>query len=542
MIRIFTAFLFAIPVLCAAVDVPQWHRFEATFESPASYQNPMRDVELHVEFTSPSGKKTTVPGFWDGAATWKVRFSPDETGQWRYLTTSSPAGAGLHNRRGEFICTPYQGDNPLYVNGPVGISENRHHFVHANGTPFFWLGETAWNGALLARPGDWNSFLRERREKGFTVMQFVLMQWRSAAGNADGRVGFTGQEDIIVDPVFWQRMDDYVDAVNEHGMVASPVMFWSNPSKTSSYLNPGVFLPAKDLIQLGKYIIARYGAHQVMWTLSGDAVYEGEVTEKWKRVGRTLFGAGAPGQRRPVTMHPTHWCAGQFRDEPWLDFNSYQSGHRGEDERLRFLAGGPVGEEWKIEPVHPQLNMEPNYEDHIDQSPGATSLLTDYHVRRAAYWSLLVTPPAGVSYGANGIWPWLPTPAEAMTHPGTGAGLPWYEAMHLPGSIQMKYMKELMTGLEWWNLRPAPGDVVDQPGDADPALYITVAGATDGSVSLAYIPVGDVFRLRAGSGGKYRWFDPRRGKWSEPASFQRGTTAFTPPDDRDWVLWRSFDN
>jgi hypothetical protein len=68
-----------------------------------------------------------------------------------------------------------------------------------------------------------------------------------------------------------------------------------------------------------------------------------------------------------------------------------------------------------------------------------------------------------------------------------------------------------------------------------------VAGTTDGSVSLAYLPVGDTVRLNAESGGQARWFDPRWGRWSEPEPFEKGNTAFVAPDDRDWVLWRSFE-
>ena len=37
------------------------------------------------EFTSPSGKQVVIDGFYDGGDDWKLRFTPDELGEWSYL-------------------------------------------------------------------------------------------------------------------------------------------------------------------------------------------------------------------------------------------------------------------------------------------------------------------------------------------------------------------------------------------------------------------------------------------------------------------------
>ena len=34
------------------------------------------------------------------------------------------------------------------------LSPDRHYFQHAGGTPFFWLGDTVWNGPLLSAADD----------------------------------------------------------------------------------------------------------------------------------------------------------------------------------------------------------------------------------------------------------------------------------------------------------------------------------------------------------------------------------------------------
>ena len=84
-------------------DVPRWGLFEAAFTSTTQPENPLQDVELNVTFVPPSGEPHTVRGFWDGGSTWRVRFSPDQTGTWRYTTAAVPeSDAGLHARRGTF--------------------------------------------------------------------------------------------------------------------------------------------------------------------------------------------------------------------------------------------------------------------------------------------------------------------------------------------------------------------------------------------------------------------------------------------------------
>jgi hypothetical protein len=311
-------FAFTTPTTVHASTVPLWTRFETQFTSSAKYENAIQDVQVNVEFTSPSGKKHSVQAFWDGGAVWRVRISPDETGKWRYRSSSSNSDdKGLDNQSGEFACAPYSGDNPLYRHGAIRVSENRRYLVYADGTPFFWLSDTAWNGALKSDAESWERYLKDRVNKGFTAVQFVTTQWLAAAGNADLRVAYLGREKIWIDPVFFQWMDERIDALNAHGLVAAPVLIWAADwNKRTLELNPGTSLPDDQIILLARYMVARYGAHHVIWFLAGDSDYRGEKSGRWKGVGRAVF-ADAP--ERLATMHPAglHWVAEEFRQEPW---------------------------------------------------------------------------------------------------------------------------------------------------------------------------------------------------------------------------------
>ena len=72
------------------------------------------------------------------------------------------------------MVTAYLGDNPLYRHGPIRIAGDRRHFEHADGTPFFWLGDTWWKG--LCKRLTWEGFQEltaDRKAKGFSVVQIV---------------------------------------------------------------------------------------------------------------------------------------------------------------------------------------------------------------------------------------------------------------------------------------------------------------------------------------------------------------------------------
>jgi len=515
-------------------QVAQWTRFEAQFTSSADYENPVQDVQIEVDFTSPNGKKQTIFGFWDGGRTWKARFSPDETGKWKYSSRClRQEDSGLNNQAGEFTCVPYTGDNLLYRRGAIRLSENRRYLVHSDGTPFFWLSDTAWNGALLSDARGWKTYLSDRIAKGFTAIQFVTTQWRAATGDADGRLAFTGKDKIQINPEFYQRMDRRVDTLNELGLVASPVLLWS----CTSGFDPGLILPDDQLIILAQYMVGRYGAHQVIWMLGGDGNYQAGKAERWKKIGRAVFG---DNPTRLATMHPQglQWIADEFRNENWFSFNGYQSGHGDSDKNLRWLCEGPPSQDWKKEPHVPEINLEPNYEGHKAYQSKKPH---DAHaVRRASYWSLLVSPPAGVTYGVHGIWSWESEPKEPMGHKGAGIAPAWDEAMKLPGSMSMKHLESLFSSIEWWNLLPAQELLVEQPGASDPHKFVVAAKATDSTWAILYIPEGTSVTLHIEKLKKLslvRWFNPRTGQWSETYQISKDSGTFTPEDNNDWILW-----
>jgi hypothetical protein len=201
----------------------------------------------------------------------------------------------------------------------------------------------------------------------------------------------------------------------------------------------------------------------------------------------------------------------------------YQTGHGNNAKKWAWNAteGGAAG--WKLDPPRPVIDGEINYEAHIDYH--TKQRITDLQVRRAAYYSLLAAPPAGITYGAHGIWPWLRKREVPLAHPNSGEGDPWFECLDYPGARQMKVLRDVFESLEWWKLRPDPSLLADSKQEP------MVMAARADTFALIYLPGNASIQLSRPF-AKAAWIDPRTGE-RRPAS---GGPAFNAPGPGDWLL------
>ena len=492
--------------------IPQWAKLELDFGSEQPYDNPLYDVEeFYATFTSPTGRELRINGFWDGGTDWKVRFAPDEPGEWSYTTVCSEEdNTGLHNQSGTFRCMPNDNTLALYQHGAVMHPPGAYHLAHHDGTPFFWTACTAWNGALKSTDEEWNKYLQHRVDHHYNVIQFVTTQWRGADQNSQGQVAYEGSGRITVNPAFFQAMDQKVDQINEYGLVAAPVVLWALPFGQGRHLSPGYHLPIQEAVLLAKYVVARYGGNQVVWLLGGDGQYYDELETRWKTIGREVFGNI---HHAPVTLHPhgRSWIGELYADEAWMDVIGYQSSHNNGERVVNWINKGPMAQEWANIAPRPIINMEPNYEQ-------IRFTITDQDVRNASYWSIFATPPAGITYGANGIWPWLREGETILNHthnkPGTST---WEESIDFPGSLQIGYLSAFMQQFRWWKLKPDTTLLVTQPGEEQFNHFVSVVKSEDYTTVLAYLPVATTIRLRNPLNTAYegRWFDPATNRYEE---------------------------
>lgn len=517
-------------------QTPIWAKLELTFTSEKSYANPLYDLrKFETTFTSPTGKTYRINGFWDGGDSFKVRFSPNEIGTWTYETIcSDQENKGLNNQKGEFECGINSNKLAIYQKGAIKRSIGNYHLTHSDGTPFFFTACTAWNGALKSTKEEWDTYLKQRAANNYNVIQFVTTQWRGCEKDQYGEVAFTGSGHIELNPAFFQRLDEKIDKINEHGLIAAPVLLWALPVGQGRHLSPGYYLPQNEAILLAKYMVARYGGNQVIWILGGDGRYINEYEQRWKNIGRAVFDGTHSGI---VAQHPhgSSWIGEDYKDEHWLDIVGYQSSHNNGERVVNWINKGPMAKTWDKLPPKPIINMEPNYEE-------IRFLITAEDVRNASWWSIFATPSSGITYGANGIWPWIQKEGELIENHGNPGGKgpsTWRKSIDFPGSLQIGYLSKFIQQFEWWALKPAPDLLMSQPGEKVYNHFIAIAATDDLKTVIAYSPRQQEISIRNLQNHSYKaqWFDPVNDKYV-PAKIDNKSTklSFMPPGDQDFVL------
>lgn len=528
---------FAILPAFAQKQAVRYQVYEESMLSSKQYANPLQDVRVTVEILDPRGRKTEVEAFWDGFSVWKFRYMPRMAGPHRYrVRCSDPNNGGLNAPEDVFTAVEYRGENRLWKRGPVVVSETGRQFAHADGTPFFLVSDTAWNGALLSDEEEWVRYLKERKEQRFNTIQFVTTQWRAAYTDSQGQTAFSGIDKISINPSFFQRMDRHFQLLNENEFLALPVLLWALTSNKRE--SPGAVLPAEQAALLARYIVARYNAYHVMWFLGGDGDYRGDKAQRWKEIGRQVF----PPERKTnlVSLHPggmqNPWP--DLKDEPWIDFLNFQTGHGGDARKWKWNATEGTALGWQLEPARPVFDSEPNYENHVRY--GQDTVVDAYAVRRASWYSVLGAPPAGITYGTHGVWPWMKEIGVPLNHPNSGSAMPWFASLDNPGVEGIRVMAEVIASLEWWKLEPTRALLVGPPVKEDYSNHIQCGRANSREFALCYVPANTVPELNTYSfrnGARATWIDPRTGVRQTPLDLlSKDNVAVQPPSAEDWLL------
>lgn len=522
---------------------------ELAFTAQKEHTDPFNSVVLDVKLTSPSGVTRKVPTFWAGKNVWKARYSSAETGSHQWLTEcNDPSDSGLHAASGKVEVVPCQGDNPLYAHGPIRIAKDQRHFEHADGTPFFWLGDTWWMGLChrLHWPDEFQRLAADRKAKGFNVVQIVAGLYPDMHPfdpRGANEAGFPWEKEYAaIRPEYFDAVDTRLRYLVEQGITPCIVGAWG-------YFAP--MMGAEKMKAHWRYLIARYSAWPVVWCAGGEANLpwylakgfpydDREQVHTWTDVLRSI--RATDPFRRPLTIHPTainEYTARHATDDAaLLDFDFLQTPH-GQREAVPVTVKA-MRKSIAASPKLAVINGEPAYEMLGDSLPTQWT--------RAMFWLCLTNGAGGHTYGANGIWQVnrKGEPHGRSPHHTAGNGygvIAWDEAMNLPGSQQMGFGKKFFESLPWTQLVPMPEDAAWQEapsGNLDP-FSPQMCGISDRlRVVYALEPRGiSVRKLRPNSDYQVTLFDPVSGERSSPQAMKTDANGALRIDalkvDHDWV-------
>lgn len=521
---------------------------ELTFTAQAEHPDPFNTLELDVTFTAPSSRQVRVPAFWAGGKTWRARYASHETGAHSYVTScSDQSDRGLHQVSGRLEVTPYRGSNPLYRHGPIRAAADHRHLAHADGTPFFWLGDTWWMGLCerLRWPGEFETLAQDRVRKGFNVIQIVAGLYPDMpAFDPRGRneAGFPWTENYgRIRPEYFDQADRRLEYLADQGLAPCIVMAW------------GYHLPWTGVDRMKKhvrYVMARYAALPVVWCMAGEVnlpyyLEKGfprggeKQTQAWEGVIRYARSLNGPG--RLITVHPTGLepLSGRllYADQSLLDLDMLQTGHGMREvlpPTIRALRAS-----YAATPPMPVLNSEVCYEALLGK------ITAD--VARLMFWTNILSGAAGHTYGANGIWQLNRSgqPYGKSPHGGNYGVIPWDEAMNLPGSGQLGLAKKFLETYPWHKLEPRQewAAWADPAGSANEFEVPYTAGIPR-RLRIIYVPLPravKVQRLEPEAHYAASLFNPVSGKLTQLGPVQAdasGSWTIPRPKDAgtDWVV------
>jgi len=360
-----------------------------------------------------------------------------------------------------FILSTATGAEKPWNHGRLTVSDNHRFLMHQDGTPFFWQGETAWLMPQRLNRDEVTHYLQTCGRAGYNMVQVQVLN-DVPSFNVYGQPSHDRHGHLVTDATYgyWDHLDFIVDQAARNGIYVGMVCIWGSAVK-------GGKLTVGQAKTYGTFLANRYkDCPNIVWIIGGDI--PGDVKpDVWQTLA-TSIKAVDTGHLMTYHPHGRYTSARWWAKAGWIDFHTFQSGHRRYGQRMG-NADYPIPDNteednwmyvdstWAYKPLKPVLDDEPSYEAipkglHDADEP----LWTAAEVRRYAYWSVFAGS-CGHTYGHNAIMQFY---REGMP-PAYHCAEPWTEALHDPGFNQMQFLKQLMLALPYFDRVPDQSIVED---------------------------------------------------------------------------------
>ncbi len=447
---------------------------------------------------------------------------------------------------------------------PLQVTSNGRYLRTADGFPFFWLGDTAWELFHRLNREEALNYLDNRADKGFNVIQAVALHELEAfeSPNAHGDFPLVGEDILLPDTTsgndprdlrqydYWDHVEFIIREAADRGIFTGLLPCWGE------YVTPRfrerTIRTVEQGYAFGWFMGDRFRDmnDHIVWILGGDRLPDEWPlgVEIWRAMaeGITDGVTGKRGQdgdsdydRTFMTYHCYTSSARWFHEDPWIDMHTWGSYHEKRDNERAYYE---ARDDWNLKEPKPTLNSEPAYELHpVNYDHGNPDALRfdDFDVRQQAYWSVFAGA-CGHTYGCHHVWQMYkkenPHPPLTLYNPKQ-----WHEALDEPGAFQMRYLKELILSRDFNSRRPdhsiLAGNLHDPTGHLE--------ACSGDHWWMIYIPTGKEIRVHLDriSSGKVHcsWFNPRDGSIMEMGLYDTGRIRqFDPPGEtgrgNDWVL------
>ncbi|MDR2919437.1 MAG: glycoside hydrolase family 140 protein [Tannerella sp.] len=430
---------------------------------------------------------------------------------------------------------PWMGKSVDFTHGGLIVSPNQRFLIHADGTPFFYLGDTAWELFHRLNEEETDRYLENRRAKGFTVIQAVILAELDGLNtpNRNGDKPLLDNDPEKPNEAYFQWVDKVIRKAGEKGIYIGLLPTWGDKVDPQWGVGPAIFTSEKATAY-GKYLGRRYKDFpNIIWINGGDRLGGGDNYAVWDALGKAIK---AEDPNHLMTFHPMgeQSSARWFHDCDWLDFNMCQTGH---GQRSYDIYRQLVVADYNRKPIKPCMDGEPRYEDHpVSWMPETYGWFDHVDVRQSMYWNLF-SGAFGHTYGCHPIWQFKSDKDEPV-------GLArhnWDEVLDLEGAFDLIHARRLLESFDFTSRIP------DQSIIITPQNFATdVAIATRGKdYAFVYLPNGhqtEVALDKISGAGRLslQWYNPRNGEYTDILTVNAtGTYQAGPPTSgrgNDWIL------
>ncbi len=417
---------------------------------------------------------------------------------------------------------------------PLKVSENKRYLADQQGKPFLYVSDAAWSLFIGFSEAEVKEYLGIRKQQGFSVIQ-VMMTYVPApdAFNPEGQLPFEAYDFARPNERYFDHIEKIVAIADSMNMVMAMVPLWYSCCNDGWGSNPEQYMKKNGLAKcagFGTYIGQRFGKYpNVMWILGGDND-PFENLEEVRALALALK-AAAPQQLQTYHAASTHASTDVWPNESWLDFSMVYTYFRGFPDAWNGVQPDVYEvsyTEYRKSPVMPFVLGESNYEaEHTDRSD------TELQARKQAWYTLL-SGGCGHAYGSP-FWV-----AGYRRQPGNPA---WREIMKLPGANSLIHLNSLFQTFNWTELVPDLEGRFFLSGNHGFARndFAVASISGDSSVAVLYFPSPRTVQLDTRTLRSRQltavWYNPRTGASEGQQRFSASSSpAFTPPDEKDWVL------
>ena len=415
----------------------------------------------------------------------------------------------------------------IFSKGNLKISLNNRFIQFEDGTPFFWLGDTAWTIFHRLNIDEADEYFKDRSSKGFTLVQSSILGVGAIQGLGTSHNIVNGEKPLIEDnpekpnEAFFKHVDNVIKKAETYGLFVGLLPAWGEYVCPAWHDGPKIF--DKDNAKIyGVWLGNRYKDNpNIIWIIGGDRTGDhcgSDDIEIWRSLA---YGIKSVDSNHLMTYHPCgkHSSSETFHSDTWLDFNMYESTKATES-----ITEMTKTDYDKESPIKPVVNGEPYYY-------GSAPPEEDRIMRSQSYWTIL-SGGAGFTFGQKFVWGLCKN--DNFNNGFYDCDEYWYNYMDTNGTKWIQYFKNIFTSFEWWNLIPNQSIILSGEGSGnnkkssamfikEDRMIIYFATNSEAKIDLSKITVSNLL-------SSYWWNPKDQSKTSSVNIDNKTDITLSPPD------------